>query len=261
MIAKVAVLMAAYNAEQTLRAAVESVLASSIPCDLYIVDDCSRTPVVDLIGSPPGVTHIRLSRNHGLAPALNIGLQHILPLGYEYIARMDADDISYPHRFATQAAFLDRHPEIGLIGSGARFIDDKTGAMLKHYVPPLDPEGIRKALFYNNCLIHSSWMIRAGVLPRTGPYSVDYPAAEDYEFLRRISPRVTVANVADYLIDYRISTGGISITKRRRQLLDRLRIQFKYGDPLEWRCWAGVAKTLMLFAIPRKVLTALKAEW
>src|SRR5262249_953204 len=114
---------------------------------------------------------------------------------------------------------------------------------------------------YNNCLIHSSWMIRAGVLPRTGPYSVDYPAAEDYEFLRRISPRVTVANVADYLIDYRISTGGISITKRRRQLLDRLRIQFKYGDPLEWRCWAGVAKTLMLFAIPRKVLTALKAEW
>jgi len=261
MPAEVAVLMAAYNADKTIRAAVESVLASAVPCDLYIVDDCSRTRVSELVGSPAGVTHIRLPRNHGLAKALNIGLQHILPLNYKYIARMDADDISYPHRIATQIAFLEGHPDIGLVGSGARFIDDKTGAMVMHYMPPLDPDAIRKALFYNNCFIHPSWLVRTEVLTRTGPYSVDYPAAEDYEFLRRIGPQVVIANVADFLLDYRISTGGISISKRRRQLLDRLKIQLRYLDPFEWRCWAGMAKTLTLFVIPRKVLTAIKAEW
>jgi glycosyltransferase involved in cell wall biosynthesis len=258
MTTQVAVLMAAYNADATIRAAVDSVLASTMPCDLYIVDDCSRVPVSEVLGTPAGVTHIRLARNHGLAAALNAGLKHILPCGYKYIARMDADDISYPHRLATQFAFLEAHPDVGLVGSGARFIDDKTGAMVMRYVPPLGSEDIRKALFYNNCIVHPSWMIRADVLTRTGPYSLDYPAAEDYEFLRRISPRITMANVEEFLLDYRISTSGISVARRRRQLLDRLRIQFKYIDPLEWRSWAGMARTLLLFAIPRGLLAIIK---
>src|SRR5262249_22799643 len=104
------------------------------------------------------------------------------------------------------------------------------------------------------------WLFRAEVLARMGPYSLDYPAAEDYEFLRRAASRVAIANVPDILLDYRISTGGISVSKRRRQLLDRLKTQLRYIEPLEWRGWAGMAKTLALFAIPRKLLTALKAE-
>jgi glycosyltransferase involved in cell wall biosynthesis len=261
MSAEVAVLMAAYNAEKTLRAAVDSILASTVACDLYLIDDASRVPVDDVIGTRPNLTVIRLPRNRGLAAALNIGLQHILPLGYRYIARMDADDVSYPQRFATQIAYLERHPEIDMVGSGARFIDDKTGAPVMFYMPPLSPADIRKALYFNNCFVHPTWLFRADVLAGIGPYSLDYPAAEDYEFLRRIVPRVAIANVADILVDYRISTGGISVSKRRRQLLDRLKIQIRYLEPAEWRAWAGMAKTLALFAVPRTVVTTLKAEW
>ena len=261
MSAEVAVLMAAYNAEATLRAAVDGILASTVPCDLYIVDDCSRVPVEQIIGTRPNVTIIRQPRNRGLAAALNVGLAHILPLGYRYIARMDADDVSYPHRFASQIAFLDRHPEYAMVGSGARFIDDKTGAPLMFYMPPLTPEAIREALFFNNCFVHPTWLFRADALASAGPYSLDYPAAEDYEFLRRITPRLAIANVPEVLVDYRISTGGISVSKRQRQLLDRLRIQIRYLAPLEWRSWAGMAKTLLLFAIPRRIVTTLKAEW
>jgi glycosyltransferase involved in cell wall biosynthesis len=261
MSAQVAVLMAAYNAEKTIREAVDSIRASTVPCDLFLVDDCSRVPVEQLLGSPPGVTFIRLARNCGLAPALNVGLQHILPLNYKYIARMDADDVSYPHRLATQIAFLERHPEVSMVGSGACFIDDKTGGLVMHYVPPLVHEAIRKALFFNNCFVHPTWLFRGEVLARLGPYSLDFPAAEDYEFLRRNLPQLVVANVPDFLLDYRISTGGISVSKRRRQLFDRLKIQIKYLDPLEWRCWAGMAKTLLLFVVPRKFVTVVKAEW
>ncbi len=261
MPAKVAVLMAAYNADATVREAVDSILASTMPVDLFVVDDCSRVPVQELLGSPPGVTFIRLPRNGGLAAALNAGLKHILPLGYKYIARMDADDISYPHRFAAQVAFMERHPEVGMVGSGARFIDDKTGAPVMHYAPPLDPEQIRNAMYFNNCFVHPTWLLRSEVMARLGPYSLDYPAAEDYELVRRIASQVVLANVGDFLLDYRISSGGISVSKRRRQLLDRLRIQFRYLDATEWRCWAGMVKTLLLFVIPRKVVSVLKAEW
>lgn len=261
MSAEVAVLMAAYNAETTLRAAVDSILASTVPCDLYLVDDASRIPVEQTIGTRADVTIIRLPRNRGLAAALNVGLARILPLGYKYIARMDADDVSYPHRFARQIAFLDQHPELAMVGSGARFIDDKTGAPVMFYMPPLTPETIRQALFFNNCFVHPTWLFRAEALASVGPYSLDYPAAEDYEFLRRIVPRLLVANVPEVLVDYRISTGGISVSKRQRQLLDRLKIQLRYLEPLEWRCWAGMAKTLLLFCIPRRIVSTLKAEW
>jgi len=261
MSAEVAVLMAAYNAEKTLGAAVDSILASTVPCHLYLIDDHSRIPVEQVIGQHANVTIIRLPRNRGLASALNVGLAHILPLKYKYIGRMDADDVSYPHRFASQIAFLEAHPEYAMVGSGARFIDDKTGAQVMFYMPPLTPEAIRHALFYNNCFIHPTWLFRAEALASAGPYSLEYPAAEDYEFLRRITPRLRIANVPEVLADYRISTGGISVSKRQRQLLDRLKIQIRYMEPLEWRCWAGMVKTLLLFTIPRRVVSTLKTEW
>jgi len=261
MSAAVAVLMAAYNAEKTLRAAVDSILASTVPCDLFLVDDCSAVPVVEVIGARANVTVIRLPHNHGLAAALNVGLTHILPRNYKYVARMDADDVSYPHRFATQIAFLERHPEVALVGSGARFIDDRSGAMVMYYVPPLAQDDIRKALYFNNCFVHPTWMFRGEALADLAPYSLDYPAAEDYEFLRRAISHAVVANVPDILVDYRISTGGISVSKRQRQLLDRLAIQIKYLEPLRWRAWAGMAKTLALFAVPRVLVTTLKTEW
>jgi glycosyltransferase involved in cell wall biosynthesis len=260
MSAEVAVLMAAYNAEKTLPAAVDSILASTVPCDLILIDDCSRIPVAQVVGNHANLTIIRLPKNHGLAAALNVGLAHILPRNYKYVARMDADDVSYPHRFATQIAFLERHPEVDLVGSGARFIDDND-AYVMYYVPPLAHGDIRKALYFNNCFVHPSWLWRSEALKVVGPYSLDYPAAEDYEFMRRAIVRTIVANIPDFLIDYRISTGGISVSKRQRQLIDRLKIQLKYIEPLQWRTWAGMAKTLLLFAIPRTIVTTLKAEW
>jgi glycosyltransferase involved in cell wall biosynthesis len=261
MSAEVAVLMAAYNAEKTLPAAVDSILASTVPCDLFLIDDCSRVPVEQVISERQHLTIIRLPRNLGLAAALNVGLTHILPGDYKYVARMDADDVSHPHRFATQIAYLERHPEVALVGSGARFIDDRNGALVMYYVPPLAHDEIRKALYFNNCFVHPTWLWRREALAAVGHYSLEYPAAEDYEFMRRAIARTVIANIPEYLIDYRISTGGISISKRKRQLLDRLKIQIRYLEPLQWRAWAGMAKTLMLFVIPRSIVTTLKAEW
>jgi hypothetical protein len=171
---------------------------------------------------------------------------------------MDADDVSYPHRFASQIAFLDKHPELAMAGSGARFIDDKTGAPPMFYMPPLTPETIRQALYFNNCFVHPTWLFRADALASAGPYSLDYPAAEDYEFLRRITPRLLVANVPEVLVDYRISTGDPHLAPA--PAAHRLKIQIRYMEPLN-----GVAgpewQKPHVVRDPAPLLTTLKAEW
>lgn len=261
MTAPIAVLMAAYNAKATLRQALDSVLASTVPCDVFLVDDGSRVPVAQVIAPNARVEIIRLEKNQGLAAALNAGLARILALGYPYVARMDADDVCYPDRLAKQIAFLEQNPQIGMVGGGVRFIDDKTGEMLMYWRAPLAHADIRKRLFFNNAFSHPSLLVRADVLARVGPYSCDYPAAEDYEFMRRITRQVMTANVPDYLLDYRISATGVSISKRRRQLLDRLRIQLSYFEPREWRAWAGALATLAMFVVPMTWINAMKVEW
>jgi glycosyltransferase involved in cell wall biosynthesis len=260
MSTQIAVLMPAYNADRTIREAVDSVLANTQPCDLFIIDDCSRVPVAEVIGPRERVEIVRLDRNRGLSGALNIGLAHILERGYRYIARMDADDFSYPDRLAKQLAFLEANPQVGAVGTSVRFVNEETGT-IRYHEAPLDQEAVRRRLFFNNAFVHSTWMLRAEVPKTYGFYSAEYPAAEDYEYLRRIVPHVGLANLPDYLLDYRIVTTSVSVTKRRRQLYDRLRIQFAYFEWFEWRAWAGAATTLMLFAVPLKWLELMKLEW
>ena len=255
---ELAVLMAAYNSEATIKMAVGSITGNTYPCDIFIVDDGSRVPVSEVLGNIPKVEIIRLPQNQGLARALNAGLNHILQRGYKYIARADTDDISYPDRFAKQVAFLDSHPGVGVVGAWGRHFDETTGNTTLIKPTPTNSDAIRKRLFFNNSLVHASAVIRADVFRVVGPYSTGYPAAEDYELFRRISQRYALANLPKVLLDICESRRGISLSKRHRQVYDRLCIQFKYFEPLQWRAWAGVAKTLLLFAVPVRVVIAIK---
>jgi hypothetical protein len=103
-------------------------------------------------------------------------------------------------------------------------------------------------------------MVRTQALRASGLYSSAYPAAEDYELLRRMSARFKFANLPEFLLDYTISMSGVSMSKRRRQLTDRLRIQAKYFDPWRWNAWVGMLRTVALFALPRKLVAAYRTE-
>ncbi len=249
----VAVLMAAYNAEKTLLQAVNSLIGGTYPCKIYIVDDCSRVPVADVIGAhdPAQIEIIRLPKNGGPGNARNAGLKRILENDHEFVAIMDADDISYPTRIEKQVAYLVANPRVGLVGCWERVIDEQ-GEFVSYVALPCDPREIRNNLFVKMFVSHPTWMVRTSVLREVGGYSLKYYAAEDYELLRRIAARYDVANIPEYLIDYRISPGGMTASNRRRQLMDRLRIQLKYFEPLNRRAWIGIARTLALLAIPVK---------
>ena len=261
MAPQLAVLMTAYNAEKTIRRALDSLGRNVEPFDLLIVDDCSRGPLAEFLGPMgEGVEIIRPPRNLGVAGAKNFGLERLLAGPYEFIAMMDADDICHPERLAKQVAYLRAHPEIALVGAWARFFDESTREVVYHFRPPCEPGGIRDALFSNSCIMHPTWMVRTQALRRCGLYSGDYPAAEDYELLRRMSQTSSLANIPEFLLEYSVSMAGVSLKNRRRQLYDRLRIQAKYFDPRHFKAWRGIARTLILFVVPFSVLSAYRSE-
>ncbi len=196
--------------------------------------------------------------NTGVVNARNVGLAAILAQPYDFVACLDADDICYPDRIAKQVEFLDRHPEIAVVGSWARFIDENSGRTLFIERTPDTPDLVRRRLNSNAAIVPSSSMIRADVLREVGPYSVHYPVAEDYELFRRIAQHYPLANIPSVLVDRRLSWGGLSLTRRRRQLFDRLMIQLRYFRALEPRAWTGLAKTLLLFCIPVAVIAKIK---
>jgi len=255
-----AVLIAAYNAEKTIRQAVESVLAGSFDCDVYIVDDCSRIPVTEVLEPYDNVEVIRLKRNRGPAVARNIGLSKILAKDYDYVAIMDADDVSTPTRLAKQVCFLDKHPRVGAVGCWTLHFDEHTGETTLLRKRPTEPADIRNMMFFNTGISHASAVIRVDALRAVGIYSENYPAAEDYELLRRIGAKYDLANLPEFLLAYRVSSQGQSLGRRRRQLVDRLKIQLRYFAPFNWRAWAGVAQTLASLLIPARLVHTLKLK-
>jgi glycosyltransferase involved in cell wall biosynthesis len=249
--------MTAFNAEPTIRRALDSLARNREPFNLLIVDDCSRRPLAEFLDPVgEGVEIIRPEKNLGVAGAKNFGLKRLLAKPYEFVAMMDADDISHPERLAKQAAFLEAHPDVALVGAWAHFFDENTHEVVYHFQPPCESRDIREALFLNSCIMHPTWMMRTQALRDCGLYSTGYPAAEDYELLRRLSKRFDLANLPEFLLEYSISMSGISMKNRRRQLFDRLRIQTKYFDSARAKAWLGVARTLAMFAMPRSVLSA-----
>src|SRR5688572_24039063 len=112
--------MSAYNASGTIGLALRSILTQTYQnWELIVVDDGSidRTPEIISCIQDSRVRFIREpSRNRGLAARLN---QCVRLARGQYIARMDADDVAYPHRLERQVQFLEAHRDIDLLGTGA----------------------------------------------------------------------------------------------------------------------------------------------
>lgn len=255
----IAVILPAYNAEKTIGTALASLEASSEPHDVIVVDDGSTVPLTTLIPPRPNLTILRLETNAGITAAINAGLTYALEKPYSFLARHDADDGVRPERLRRQKEFLLANPAIGVVGSGARFCD-AAGRFLYFHNYPLEHNAILRALYYNNCFIHPSLMVRAELVRQVGLYSPAFPSsAEDYEWVRRASRHTHLANLPDYLVDYTISPGGISQSQRAGQLRTRLKVQWLYRNFASPHFYLGVLKTWALMLVPNRLILAFKA--
>jgi glycosyltransferase involved in cell wall biosynthesis len=231
-----------------------SLAAQTERADIVIVDDGSTVPVEDLLEKGTAVV-LRLPRNQGIVSAINHGVAYACEQGYEFIARMDCDDLCLPERIARQQAYMDANPEVDLLGTRAKIVDDKGAYLFTEGV--VGRKAIREKLWDNAVFKHPTFMYRASSIPRIGYYKESFKYAEEYEVQRRIERIGVLDCLEDVLVIYTKNSEGISIARRRSQLFARLRIQWLYFDPREAAAYKGLLRTLVTMLVPASIWSRL----
>lgn len=194
---KVSVVMPVYNGEKYLREAIESIINQTFTdWEFIIVNEFgSNQEATDILTEYAAqdlrIRVIQNSERLGIAESLNVGLRASVG---EYIARMDGDDISGPERLQKQVEYLDRHPDIGLLGIHPTIFGEEHWDWYTEY----DPMQIAaSSLFFLPCL-HPTVMFRKSVLEQYGLfYNPKYHCAEDYDLFERILQHTKASNLKD----------------------------------------------------------------
>ncbi len=212
---KVSVLMTVYNGEEFIKEAVDSILNQTFKdFEFLIIDNKSTDATVDIIKQYKD-EHINLvvnEENIGQANALNKGLK--LAKG-EYIARLDADDISCPERLSKQVEFMEKNLDIGICGSWIETIGYDSGHIRKL---PISPEEISVFLLFNNVIAHPSVMIRNNILRKNNLiYRSEFSPAEDYDLWERMSHITKIANIPQVLLKYRLPSKKVRESRDARK--------------------------------------------
>ena len=211
---RVSVLMPVYNTKpDQLREAMDSILSQTFTdFEFLILNDCSpNADVEEVVKSytDPRIVYARNERNLGISGARN----RLLDMAQgEYLAVMDHDDISLPERFAKQVAFLDAHPEVGIVGTLTRSMSSGKVKMR----PTTDVE-IKKMLMAHCNLSHPSCMLRSSVLKKHNiRYEQMFSPAEDYSLFARLIPVTEFAILPEALFVYRDWVGNTSHTQAKK---------------------------------------------
>jgi glycosyltransferase involved in cell wall biosynthesis len=206
-------IMPVYNGGDALVQAVGSVLAQTqTDFELIVVDDCSTDNCCGFLDrlADPRVKVVRNHSNLGAAASRNraIGLA-----AGQYVAIVDADDISLPHRFSTQTAFLKAHPDVDLVAGGSQpFNGHRPLGRSTH--PISSHAGLSLGLRYGSSIVHSTVMIRRATLRDVGGYRTEFEPAEDYDMYYRLLIRGRrFSALTDVVLMYRVHELGISKTR------------------------------------------------
>lgn len=219
--------MPVYNGAEFLGSAIESILwQTEKDFELLIIDDGSTDTSREIVASystDPRIKALNNDRNSGVVATLNRGLK--IARG-TYIARMDADDISFPERLQKQADYLDQNPDTGLVGCA---IERQRGNIKKTFQPPTDDRHIRFSLLFDSVFTHSAVMLRRSLLEAQQlSYHKDYIHAEDYQLWIQLSRYCKLANLAETLLTYREHAASVSHKFRSEQIHTADRIRKEY---------------------------------
>ena len=215
----ISVLLPAYNAESHICRAVDSILSQTYrDFELIIIDDGSTDKTSEFITTQykdPRIKHITLAENVGVVGALN---QAIAMATGQYIARMDADDISRPERFLQQIQFLEANPDYVACGSSITIFNDKD-PQYKVVYPNTHGEILAALQMFHRNISHPGVMIRSDVLWKHNiRYSNRYPHAEDYGLWKQLSEHGKLYNLKENLLMYSCHDEQISSKHYKTQI-------------------------------------------
>lgn len=209
--------MTVYNAGRFLDPAIRSITNQVFrDWEFLIVDDASTDGSTDVLkqwaAAEPRIQLILNSANKGQTPCLNQGLEEA---SAPWVARQDADDLSHPLRLLRQHERIVVEPDLVLLGTRGRIIDEND-----HLVGLLDPPTRRDGMAwwspFLNPFVHTSVMFRNETIQELGGYDNSYRIAQDYDLWTRVAAVHPTTNLRERLVCYRHL--GSSLSKTGKQL-------------------------------------------
>jgi glycosyltransferase involved in cell wall biosynthesis len=217
---EVTVLMPVYNASKYLAEAIESILNQTFTnFEFLIIDDGSSDRSAEIINSysDPRIRLVTNEKNLGISETLNKGIELAQT---ELVARMDADDISYPERIEKQLEYFKNNPECALLSSWAREVtEDRTPI----YTSEFNSSFYYYILNFECWIYHPTVMYKRSAVRDVGGYSVQY--CEDYDLWWKLSRKYEIANLSHVLLDYRSSEKSLCRVTNKNEYEDAHREQ------------------------------------
>ena len=223
---KISVVMPVYNGEKYIEEAIDSILNQTFSdFEFIIIDDGSTDKTESIIKSynDKRIKYIKNEKNLGVARSLNKGLD--IAQG-EYIARMDADDISLPKRFKKQLRYMSKHKDIAVCGSAIELFG---GEKVKKVYTVTGTENMKINMLFGSCLYHPTVMMRASIVKKDGyRYDEEYDKVEDFELWTRIIYRYKINNVKNVLLRYRKHENQVTqnYTTAHKEVLSKVMCNF-----------------------------------
>ena len=202
------VLMSVYRAEKPeyLQQSLESVLQQTVlPTEIVVVKDGKLTEeldeVLDAFAKRSNLFRfLSFEQNRGLGLALRDGVE---ACSYEWIARMDTDDICKPERFEKQVEYIEKHPEVALLGTWIKEFSIDSAHPDSVTELPCEHEAIVAYAKKRNPFRHMTVMLKKSAVLASGNYR-DFLWFEDYDlWVRILQNGYTVANLPEFLVDVR----------------------------------------------------------
>jgi glycosyltransferase involved in cell wall biosynthesis len=268
----ISVIMPCYNSEMYIGEAIQSVLNQTYPhFELIILDDGSTDSTKSIIRSFSD-WRIKLEvevENRGIVFQLNKGLS--IAKG-QFIARMDADDISLPTRFEKQIEFFEdkTNNNIHVLGTDAVSIGRSNKPIVyKNY----DPKQISFLLNFYCPILHPTVLMKKTVFDKGLRYSERFKYAEDFALWRMIDNGNNIAILAEQLLHYRIHDGQTNQDQNRLKIqrdsclkvgeIDSIRLfDNLFFDDIARKyfvdSWFGVRNKLSLNFVQRKYIQVMK---
>lgn len=227
---KISVIMSVYKEPlEWIKESIDSILNQTFRDFEFIIvddnpgDDKLLTFLKEYEGKDERIRILVNKFNMGLTKSLNFALREAQG---EYIARMDADDISCQNRFQIQYSYMISHPEVDVCGAFYETIGDVSILSSNLGKMPIHDKDIKDLMLFNNPMVHPVSLYKSLIKGRKVFYNSEALKAQDYQLWYELSLRGAIfANINKALIKYRKSCNQISRNFSKNQIVISNRIR------------------------------------
>ncbi len=258
----VSVIIPAYNAQEYLKDAIDSILKQTYKnIEIIIIDDRSRDKTADIIR--------RYSKSHNNILAFynkeNMGVGWVRNFAIskangKYIAWQDADDISLSDRIESQVNYMETTPEVGVVGGFIEIFGEGISSSVRKYAK--DDKSLRNKIFQYNPVANPASMYRKTVFETVGKFNPELRVSEDLEMLFRAGEKYQFANIQQLAIRYRQNSNSLTRSKLKEMELVSIRLRLKYSKspayhPTVFDYIYNIAQFISIYLIPANLKVSL----